>query len=269
MSLINCKVFLELNWIEDCISSSAGNSAKFEITDAKLHVPIVTLSTKDSANLTKQLNEGFKRSVYWNSYETKPAKVIEQGKNIYELLNASFQGVKRLFVLAYFIADGGNDEAGIKSNKKYFLPRGEIKNYNVLIDGRNFYDQPINDIIKQYNEVRKVSTGYGDDYTTGCLLDYAYFKDNYKLIAVDLSKQKALDADPRAIQQIVFQGIVGREDNTKIRLYTILEKSKETILELAKGTTKVLELIQMVEYSKVNVNLSDTQLKKIKNCCQR
>ena len=233
------------------------------------------MSTKDSANLTKQLNEGFKRSVYWNSYETKPAKVIEQGKNLYELLNASFQGVKRLFVLAYFIAApaaaGGNtdDTAGIKNNKKYFLPRGEIKNYNVLIDGRNFYDQPINDLIKQYDEIRKVSTGYGDDYTTGCLLDYAYFKDNYKLIAVDLSKQKALDADPRAIQQIVFQGIVGQEDNTKIRLYTILEKSKETILELAKGTTKVLELIQMVEYSKVNVNLSDTQLKKIKNCCQR
>ena len=76
MPLINCKVYLELNWIEDCILSSAGNSAKFEITDAKLHVPIVTLSTKDSANLTKQLNEGFKRSVYWNSYETKPATVI-------------------------------------------------------------------------------------------------------------------------------------------------------------------------------------------------
>ena len=144
MPLINCKVFLEINWIEDCILSSAGNSAKFEITDIKLHVPIVTLSTIDSANLAKQLNEGFKRSVYWNSYETKPAKVIEQGKNIYELLNASFQGVKRLFVPAYFIAApaeaGGNtdDRAGIKSNKKYFLPRAEIKNYNVLIDGRNF-----------------------------------------------------------------------------------------------------------------------------------
>ena len=155
--------------IDDCILYSTGGSAKLEITDAKLHVPIVTFSTKDSANLTKQLNEGFKRSVYWNSYETKPAKVIEQGKNIYELLNASFQGVKRLFVLAYFIADGGNDEAGIKSNKKYFLPRGEIKNYNVLIDGRNFYDQPINDLIKQYDEVRKVSTGHGDDCTTGSL----------------------------------------------------------------------------------------------------
>ena len=180
MPLINCKVYRELNWIEDCILSSAENSAKYTITDTKLHVPIVTLPTKDSANLVKLLSEGFERSVYWNSYETKPAKVIEQGKILYELLNASFQGVKRLFVLAYFIADGGNDEAGIKSNKKYFLPRGEIKNYNVLIDGRNFYDQPINDLMKQYDEIRKVSTGYDDDCTTGCLLDYAYFKDNYR-----------------------------------------------------------------------------------------
>ena len=138
MPLINCKVYLELNWIEDCILSSAGDTAKFAITDTKLHVPIVTLSTKDSANLAKQLNEGFKRSVYWNSYETKPAKVIEQGKNLYELLNASFQGVKRLFVFAYFIADGGNDEAGTKDNKKYFLPKEKIQNYNVLVEGRNF-----------------------------------------------------------------------------------------------------------------------------------
>ena len=81
---------------------------------------------------------------------------------------------------------------------------------------------------------------YGDDYTTSCLLDYAYFKDNYKFIAVDLSKQKALDADPRAIQQIVFQGVVGGTNNTKIRPYTILEQSKETIVKVAKGTAKVL-----------------------------
>ena len=124
MPLINCKVYLELNWIEECILSNAGDTAKFAITDAKLHVPIVTLSTKDSANLAKQLNEGFKRSVYWNSYETKPAKVIEQGNNIYELLDASFRGVKRLFAIASFVAApamaGGNtdDTAGIKNNKK-------------------------------------------------------------------------------------------------------------------------------------------------------
>ena len=198
MPLINCKLFLELNWIEDCILSSAGNSAKFEITNTKLHVSIVTLSTKDNANLAKQLNEEFKRTVYWNSYETKPAKVIEQVKNLYELLNASFQSVKRLFVLAYVIAAPAagynppsvDETAGIKNNKKYFLPRGEIKNYNGLIDGRDFYDKPIDGIIKQYDEIRKVSTGHSDEYTTGCLLDYAYFKDNYKSIAVDLSRKK-------------------------------------------------------------------------------
>ena len=81
--------------------------------------------------------------------------------------------------------------------------------------------------------MRKVSTGHGDDYTTGSLLGYTYFKDNYRLIAVDLSKQKALGADPRAIQQIVlFQGVVGGDDNTKIRLCPILEQSNETVLEL-------------------------------------
>ena len=109
-----------------------------------------------------------------------------------------------------------------------------------MIDGRNFYDQPINDLIKQYDEVRKVSTGHGDDYTTGSLLDYAYFRDNYRLIAVDLSKEKALDGDPREIQPTVFEGVVGGDDETKIRLYTILEQSKETTIQFSKGTLKVL-----------------------------
>ena len=128
--------------------------------------------------------------------------------------------------------------------EKIFLPRGDIKNYNVLIDGRNFYDQPINDITKQYDEIRKISTGYGDDYTTGSLLDYTYFKDNYRLIAVDLSKQKALDTDLRSIRQIVLQRFVGRfvgrDAGTKIRLYNILEQSKETMLEFSEGTVKIM-----------------------------
>ena len=101
-----------------------------------------------------------------------------------------------------------------------------------MIDGRNFYDQPINDLIKQYDEARKVSTEQSDDYTTGCSLDYAYFKDNYRLFSIDLSKQKALDADPRAIQQISFQGTAGGADNTNIRLYTILEKKTKNNLKL-------------------------------------
>ena len=99
---------------------------------------------------------------------------------MYELRSAWFQVVERLFVLAYVMiaVDAANNKTGIKDNKKYFLPRGRIENHNVLIDGKIFYDQPIDDLIKQYEEVRKVSTGQGDAYTTGCLLDYAYFKDN-------------------------------------------------------------------------------------------
>ena len=143
------------------------------------------------------------------------------------------EDLKYLFIGTASIKDNKTD------NKTYFLSRGEIKNYNVLIDGRNFYYQPINDWIKQYDQARKVSAGYGHDYTTGCLLDCAYFKDNYKLIAVNLIKEKALDADPRAIQQIVFQ-VITEADNTKIRLYTIFEQSKETMLEFSKGTAKVL-----------------------------
>ena len=102
----------------------------------------------------------------------------------------------------------GNNLATENSYNKYFLPRLKIDNYNIEIDGRNFYDQPINDSIKQYDEIRKISTGQGDDYTTGCLLDFSYFEKNYRLIAADLSKQKVLDADSRAIQQIVFIGKV-------------------------------------------------------------
>ena len=98
-----------------------------------------------------------------------------------------------------------------------------------------FYDQAINDTIKQYDEVKKISTGQGDDCTTGCLLDFAYFKKNYKLVAVDLSKQKALDADSRAIQQIISTCTA----SAAVIIYYILEQLKETILEFSKGTAKV------------------------------
>ena len=109
------------------------------------------------------------------------------------------------------------------------------------IGGRNFYDQPINDLIKQYEEVRKISTGQGDDYTTGCILDFFYFEKSYRLIAADLSKQKSLDADHKAIQQVIFTGnIKAAAENTRVIIYYILEQSKETKLEFAKGTTKVL-----------------------------
>ena len=161
--LINCKVELSLSWYENCLLSSAGNNAIFTITDAKLYVPIVTLSVEDNAKLSKQLGEGFKRPVYWNKYKVIPNKIVEiaannEEKYIRELLDSSYQGVKRLFVFAYNNAAGDN-QVSADSYKKYFLPRFKIENYNIEIDGRNFYDQPINDSIKQYEEIRKISTG--------------------------------------------------------------------------------------------------------------
>ena len=102
------------------------------------------------------------------------------------------------------------------------MPIISITNYNVIIYGRNFYDQPINDKFKKYDEIRKTATGKGDDYTTSCLLDYQYFRDYYQLNAVDLSKQKELDANPRAIQQIEFYGML----DTNSKVCTVLEKSK-------------------------------------------
>ena len=125
-----------------------------------------------------------------------------------------------------------------KIHSRYYLPNVEIKNYNVMINGENFFDQPIKDNKVTYENIRKVATGKGDDYTTGCSLDYTYFRDNYKMIAVDLSRQQALNADPRAIQQINVTANLDREADT--RVYIILEESKETKLNFAPGTVKVL-----------------------------
>ena len=107
-----------------------------------------------------------------------------------------------------------------------------------MIDGKNFFDQPINSMTKTYENIRKIATGQGDDYTTGCLLDYPYFKDHYKMIAIDLSKQQALDADPRAIQQISFTANLDRDENTT--MFFLIEKAKETVLDFSQEAIKVL-----------------------------
>ena len=119
--------------------------------------------------------------------------------------------------------------------KKYYLRRVGLNKYNVIIDGRNFYDNPIESYIGKYGELKKVMIGKGEDYTTVSLLDYDYFSKLYKLVAVDLSEQKELDADPGAIQQVEFKYML----ETNSTIYWVFKKSKETILEFYKGTVTV------------------------------
>ena len=140
--------------------------------------------------------------------------------------------MNRLFVLA------SENYTQRTSAKGYYLPDVEIKDYNIMINGENFFDQPIKNNKVTYENIRKICTGSGDDYTTGSLLDYPYFKESYKMIAVDLSKQQALDVDPRAIQQINVTTNLDRAGNT--RIYFILEEAKETILNCEKETVKAL-----------------------------
>ena len=209
MLLINCKIHLELNWSKYCVMSSVVGATEFKITNTKWYVPIVTLSSKGNSKLVKLLEDGFNRPVYWNEYQTKIETRNLDNNNLTRFpLDASFQGVRRLFVLAFNNTtvtvpnnpiNNTNNRVLRNSHTKYFLPRVNITNYNVLIDRRIFYDQPINDLVKQYDEIRKTATGQEDDYTIGCLLDYQYFKDHYNLIAVDSSKQNELDADSRGI----------------------------------------------------------------------
>ena len=155
-------------------------------------------------------------------------RACDANASIRESLDSSCQGMNRWFVLAY---KGGANRVTADSHRRYFLPRGEVKNYNIEFDGRNCYDQLINnqktdDLIKQYDELREPSTGQGDDYTSGCLLDFDYFKTNYRLLDAGMSNQKALDKDSRAIQQIIYTGKV----NTAVVIFCIYEKSKEAVL---------------------------------------
>ena len=234
MPLINCKVNLILTWSSTCVIATvvdANQAATFEITNTKLYVPVVTLSIQENTKFLQQLKSGFKRVINWNKYLSKP-QLLAQNPNLNHLVEPSFQGVKRLFVLAF-----ENDNYR-SSARRYNLPTVEIKYYNIMINGENFFDQPIKNNKVTYENIRKIAIGQGDDYTTGCLLDYSYFADTYKMIAVDLSKQQALDADPRAIQQINFTANLERAGNT--RIYFILEEAKETILDFSQGTVKVL-----------------------------
>ena len=235
MPLINCKIKLNLTWKKECALSTDIGNAVFIINDTKLYVPVATLSKEDNKDFIEQQNKGSQRSIYWNEYKTKE-QTENADANVFKYINLdpSFQGVNRLFVMAYNNTENANQPTK-NGQQNYYLPRIDLKIYNVIIDGKNFYDNPIESDIGKYRELKKVMIGKGEYYTTGSLLDYDYFNKHYKLVAVDLSKQKELDADPRAIQKIEFKYML----ETNSTIYWVLEKSKETILEFYKGTVKV------------------------------
>ena len=141
MLLINCEVNLILTWSRDCVITNSAGAGKFKITETELYVSVVTLSTQDNAKLLQQLKSGFKRTINWNKYESN-IKTFAQNRYLNHLINPSFQEVNRLFVLSF------ENEDDRPSHSTYYLPKVEIKYYNVMIDDKNFFDQPINNIWK-------------------------------------------------------------------------------------------------------------------------
>ena len=184
MPLINCKISLQLKWSRNSVieAGTANNQyPTFQISDTKLYVSVVTLSTQENIKLLKQLESGLKKN---NKYLAKTTNQAQKRYLDY-LIDPSFQGVNRLFILSFKDADGR------ESHKQYYFPMVEIKDCNVMVDGRNLFDQPIKNDLKTYDNIRKIATR-DDDYNMGCLLDYPYFKKYYKLTAIDLSKNKNL-----------------------------------------------------------------------------
>ena len=237
-----CKIKLNLTWKKECVLSNQAGAAVFIINDTKLYVPVVTLSKEDNKDFIEQQNKGFQRSIYWNEYKTKEqTENADANSPMYISLDPSFQGVNILFIMVYNRVDGQPTRNG---QRKYYLPRIDLNKYNVIIDGRNFYDNPIESDIEKYRELKKVMIGKGEDYTTGSLLDYDYFKKHYQLVAIDLSKQKELDADPRLIQQIEFKYMLGTN-----QLFTGYSKS---LKKLYWKFTK-----ELLKYIKTKVQLSE------------
>ena len=209
--LISCEVSLELKWDKNCIITSdqvgvnldrgntvAPTSAIFVINDCKLYVPVVTLSQDDEIKLLTNLKSGFKREIKWNKYRSQMSTEAANN-NLNILTDPTFTNVNKLFVLAYQV-DNNNDNR--KSFLQFYLPRIMIKDFNVIIDNLAFFDLPIKTEEEAYEKIIDISKN--DEYTTGNLLDYDYFKKYYKLIAIDLSKQQVLQENKDLIQQINF-----------------------------------------------------------------
>ena len=183
LPLINCKIKLNLTWKKECVLSTDDGNAVFITNDTKMYVSVVTLSKEDNKYFIEQESKVLQRSIYWNEYKTKEINE-DADANVFKYikLDPSFQGVNRLFVMAYNRANGQPTRNG---QQEYYLPRIDLEKYNVIIDGRNCHDNPIESDIEKYRELKEVMIGKGEDYTTGSLLGFNYFDKHYKLVAVD------------------------------------------------------------------------------------
>ena len=204
-------------------------SAKFEITDCKLYVPVVTLSAENGNKLLEQLKSGFRITIKWNKYMSQMSNQ-SKNNNLNYLIDLTFSNVNRLFVLSF------ENEDDRTSYYKYYLPSVEIKDYNVLIDGNTFFELPIKNIEETSEKIIQM-TDHSCYYTRGILLDYEYFKDHYKLIAIDLSKQMELE-NKDIKQQINFIGNLERDNGAA--MFFIIEKSEETITEFLQNYASIV-----------------------------
>ena len=203
--------------------------AKFEITDCKLYVPVVTLSAENDNKLLEQLKSGFRRSIKWNKYMSQMSNQ-NKNNNLNYLIDTTFSNVNSLFVLSF------ENEDDRTSYYKYYVPSLEIKDYNVLIDGNAFFELPVKNIQETYEKIIQI-TDHSGYYTRGNLLDYEYFKEHYKLIAIDLSKQIELESKDIK-QQINFIGNLERDDGAV--MVFIIGKSEERILEFSQNYASIV-----------------------------
>ena len=227
MESIKYTISLELKWNKNCVITSleqrqvgttprnnAPMGATLAISDCKLYVPVVTLSKDDEIKLLTNLKSEFKREIIWNKFRSQmTTEAINNNLNI--LVDPTFTNVNRLFVLVYQTADDR------QSYSQFYLPKVMVKDYNVIIDKLSSFDLPIKTEEEAYEKIIDISRN--NEYTTGNLLDYDYFKKYYKLIAIDLSKQQVLQENEDLIQQINFIGRLTEAAN----IFVIIEKKKE------------------------------------------
>ena len=211
----------------------APTELKFEITDTKLHVPVVTLSEENDIKLLEQLKSRFKRTIKWSKYRSQ-ITIQPKNNNLNYLIDPAFTNVNRLFVLSFQRIAGENNTTKDyrDSFSHYYVPNVRIKDFNVLIDGKSFFDLPVKNEEEAYEKI--IEMGNSNDYTTGNLFDFGYFKENYKLIAIDLSKKTKLK-DP---QQVNF--IRKLEEDHGATMFFVIEKSEETTSNFSQNSVTII-----------------------------